>query len=90
MKEPHRIAEFKIPIAISIPVYKLDEIRQAVNEAIVGDKPVNIRSADEHWVENPDVAEFREQLKQAHSSLNASHIKQLTIAVYSDGSLEIT
>lgn len=90
MDQPYIIAKFKLPVALSVPGSEIDRIRCLLSKSITGsDDPVNILDELGNFVENPRLSAFREQLQKAHWSLNASHYREIDVAVFSDGSLEI-
>lgn len=90
MNEPRSIASFKLPISLSAPQPEIDRIRKTINREITGsDEPINVQLEDGSFIENPKFSQYREQLKQAHWNLYASHAKEIEVTVHSDGSLEI-
>ena len=90
MTEPYSFTSFKLPISLSVPQHEIDRIRKTLNKEITGsDEPVNIQLDDGSFIENPKFSQYREQLKQAHWNLCASHPREIEVTVYSDGSLEI-
>ena len=85
-----KIANFKIPVALSIPIDRIEEIRNSINLAITGVEDINIRDEDGRLVLDPKLNEHEMRLRQAHWNLNASHSSCVEVTVYSDGTMEIT